>query len=116
MATFDTIASPADVIAESLPSILVSRFLMNLRQIDTEGTEHSRNTPSQMSDVEFTVPRSMLGNLGEPLDDTPSPTVDTESTIVQVVPEASDKEPQSAVEDLGSLPYGENIEEVAREV
>ena len=68
-----------------------------------------------MSDVEFAVPRSMLGNLGEPLDDTPSPTVETETegTVVQEIQEASSKEQQSAVEDLGSLHYGEDIEEVS---
>lgn len=87
---------------------------MNLRQIDSEGTEHTRNTLSQMSDMEFTVPRSLLGNLGEPLDDTPSPAAgETEGTIGQEVQEASRKEPQSAVEDLGSFHYGEDIEAVS---
>lgn len=58
----------------SLTPILISRFLLNLRQLGTsevEDSEHSghRDSPSQhMSTVNFRLPDSIVGNMGEPLE------------------------------------------------
>ncbi|GJE85081.1 hypothetical protein PsYK624_011580 [Phanerochaete sordida] len=55
-------AAPVTRLVRLLPSVLVSRFLLNLRQL-------SRASETQYwSTVTFRVPSSFLGNIGEPLE------------------------------------------------
>lgn len=55
----------------SLPQILLSRFIINLRQADAPATNPSDNSPpSRFSIPNFRMPTldDVVGNLGEPLD------------------------------------------------
>lgn len=53
------------------PAILISRFLLNLRQVEpgrTDQEQASGQHKSYLSGIRFTTPNSFLGNIGEPLD------------------------------------------------
>lgn len=59
------------LISPSLPQLLLSRFIINLRQVDSPGTNTSADQhPSRFSMPNFRVPTmdEVVGNLGEPLE------------------------------------------------
>lgn len=59
------------LISPSLPQLLLSRFIINLRQVDSPGTNTSTDQhPSRFSIPNFRVPTmdEVVGNLGEPLE------------------------------------------------
>lgn len=59
------------LISSSLPQLLLSRFIINLRQIDSPGSDTSAHQhSSRFSVANFRMPNmdDVVGNLGEPLD------------------------------------------------
>ncbi len=59
------------LISSSVPLVLLSRFIINLRQIDSPGTDTSANQhQSRFSVLNLRMPTmdDVVGNLGEPLD------------------------------------------------
>ncbi|KAJ3551542.1 hypothetical protein NM688_g4640 [Phlebia brevispora] len=62
--------SPLGLFISIFPNIVISRFLINLRQVDSNGSESGVH-PSQISAVRFRAPThpDIIGNLGEPLAD-----------------------------------------------
>ncbi|GJE99221.1 hypothetical protein PsYK624_154710 [Phanerochaete sordida] len=56
------------IILQSLPIVLIQRFMLNLRQIDPQATKSSAAAGLSGSRLSFRIPSGFLGNLGEPLE------------------------------------------------
>ncbi|KAJ3552938.1 hypothetical protein NM688_g3887 [Phlebia brevispora] len=62
--------TPLGSFTSTLPNVVLSRFLINLRQVDsTDRSSPGTTRPSQFSALNFHAPSSIIGNLGEPLTD-----------------------------------------------
>ncbi|EKM51647.1 uncharacterized protein PHACADRAFT_199151 [Phanerochaete carnosa HHB-10118-sp] len=66
-----TLTASATQFITTMPSVLISRFILNLRQLSqTDSTESTADVDrfSRFSVPNFRVPSDLLGNIGEPLD------------------------------------------------
>lgn len=68
--TGNSVNSALDLFITSIPPILVNRFMLNLRQIDSKNSTHTIGRLSRFSAPQFhaTVASSIFGNFGEPLE------------------------------------------------
>ncbi|EKM57670.1 uncharacterized protein PHACADRAFT_192806 [Phanerochaete carnosa HHB-10118-sp] len=64
------IGSPVAQLSETLPPMLIHRFMINLRTVDSEALNYSMhltNRQQEQSTVQFRRPTNRLGNIGEML-------------------------------------------------
>ncbi|GJE90431.1 hypothetical protein PsYK624_065640 [Phanerochaete sordida] len=77
MLTYTVISSPLTSLIDALPPVLMNRFIINLRSLDTtaepQASSHAQRW-SQFSVPNFRVPESLLGNVGEDLEVASNPT------------------------------------------
>ncbi|EKM57643.1 uncharacterized protein PHACADRAFT_206528 [Phanerochaete carnosa HHB-10118-sp] len=69
---FPASVSPASVIVTALPPVLINRFMINLRTIDSEMPDYSLHIGDQQrrqATLQFRRPANRLGNIGETLQD-----------------------------------------------
>ncbi|GJE94522.1 hypothetical protein PsYK624_106920 [Phanerochaete sordida] len=69
MATFRVEAAPVSILVSSLPSVLISRFMLNLRHASRPPSDRTTAASlTEMSFPDFRAPSTFTGNIGEPLD------------------------------------------------
>ncbi|KAJ3551658.1 hypothetical protein NM688_g4578 [Phlebia brevispora] len=71
VAPFSSASDTVDSFVMVIPNIVISRFLINLRQVDSLETSHNTVFSSRFSVLNFRMPSrsDIIGNLGEPLAD-----------------------------------------------
>ncbi|KAJ3545074.1 hypothetical protein NM688_g5670 [Phlebia brevispora] len=116
-------ADPIDSILNVLPNLVLGRFLINLRQVDSPGPSEASRF-SRFSVPNFRMPSlpNIVGNLGETLADAEetfdygsSERADTDDTCedcVKVASGSGDIEASTSILDIGE----EHIEEITREL
>ncbi len=103
----------ADHNAERLNPILISRFLLNLRQLDEPKNETQSRFNSQFSIPGFRVPTStsIVGNMGAELDHGPAEEADNDSEDAGVE-SRNEASVDGAAENLPGAPFTADVLEV----
>lgn len=53
---------------DSVPSVLMSRFTLNLKELDSKNCDGLESNPSQFYSAIFRAPSRLVGNIGEQLE------------------------------------------------
>ncbi|PSS31941.1 hypothetical protein PHLCEN_2v2301 [Hermanssonia centrifuga] len=107
------ISSPVTIIFLVLNPILISRFLLNLRQLDEPKNERQSRFNSQYSIPGFRVPTStsIVGNMGAELDHGPAEEADNDSEDAGVE-SRNEASVNGAAENLPGAPFTADVLEV----
>ncbi|KAJ3557931.1 hypothetical protein NM688_g1207 [Phlebia brevispora] len=106
---------PMNIFIDILPNILISRFLINLRQVESPASQ-TISRFDEFSAPGFRVPAlpEVIGNLGEPLGGSDETYYDEEYSFdAYHVDECTNEQQDYGDGDISSIPYaGSEIEEV----